>query len=54
MPRMKLLLVTVAHLVIVGALGAGIYMLMHGKPGLLVAGVAVYSLVFSKMCLSSH
>jgi hypothetical protein len=52
--RMKFLLITAAHFVIVGVLGAGIYMLMHGKPGLLIAGVAIYSLVFSKMCLSSH
>ena len=52
--RMKLILVTVAHIVIVGVLGAGILMLMQGKPALLIGGVAVYSIVFAKACISSH
>jgi hypothetical protein len=54
MPRMKLILVTVAHLAIVGVLGAGILMLMQGKPGLLIGGVALYSIVFAKACISAH
>ncbi len=51
---MKLLLVTLAHVVIAGVLGAGILMLMQGKPGLLIAGLAVYTLVFAKTGCASH
>jgi hypothetical protein len=51
---MKLILVTVAHLVIAGVLGAGILMLMQGKPGLLIGGVALYAIVFAKACISAH
>ena len=46
--RMKLILVTVAHLVIVGVLGAGILMLMQGKPGLLIGGAAVWPATANK------
>ncbi len=53
-PRMKLILVTVAHLAIIGVLGAGILMLMQGKPGLLIGGVALYAIVFAKACISAH
>lgn len=52
--RMKLILVTAAHFVIAGVLGAGILMLMQGKPALLIGGIAVYSIVFAKACISSH
>ena len=51
---MKLILVTVAHLVIAGVLGAGILMLMQGKPGLLIGGAAVYVIVFAKTGCASH
>jgi hypothetical protein len=51
---MKLILVTLAHLVIAGVIGAGILMLMQGKPALLVGGVALYSVVFAKACISAH
>jgi hypothetical protein len=51
---MKLILVTLAHLVIAGVFGAGILMLMQGKPGLLIGGVAVYTIVFAKACISAH
>lgn len=51
---MKLILVTFAHLVIVGVLGTGILMLMQGKPGLLIGGVALYAIVFAKACISAH
>ncbi len=52
--HMKLILVTFAHLVIVGVIGAGILMLMQGKPALLIGGVAVYSIAFAKACISAH
>jgi hypothetical protein len=51
---MKLILVTAAHFLIAGVLGAGILMLMQGKPGLLIGGVAVYTIVFAKSCISAH
>lgn len=51
---MKLILITVAHLVITAVLGAGIYMLMQGKPGLLIGGTAVYAIVFAKTGCASH
>lgn len=51
---MKLILVALAHLVIAGVFGAGILMLMQGKPALLIGGIAVYTIVFSKACLASH
>ncbi len=51
---MKLFLVTAAHLVIVGVIGAGILMLMQGKPALLIGGVVVYSIAFAKACISAH
>jgi len=51
---MKLLLVTLAHVVIIGVLGAAILMLMQGKPALLIGGLAVYTLVFAKTGCASH
>ena len=51
---MKLLFVTLAHFVIIGVLGAGIIMLMQGKPGLLIGGVVVYALAFAKEGCASH
>ncbi len=51
---MKLLLSTVVYLVIAAVLGAGIILMMHGKPALLIASVIVYLLVFAKVGCSSH
>ena len=51
---MKLLWATLVHLLIIAALCGGIYMLMHGKPALLLGSIAVYELVFAKVGCASQ
>lgn len=51
---MKLLWATVLHLVVVGILGAGIVLLMQGKPALLVGGTIVYFVLLGKVGCASH
>lgn len=51
---MNLLWATLIHLFIAALLGAGIIMLMHGKPALLIVGGLVYTLVFAKVGCASH
>lgn len=52
--RMKLLWVTLAHILIVAVLGGGILLLMAGKPALLLGGLVVYALAFAKAGCASH
>jgi len=51
---MKLLLASLVHLLIAAGVGGGIYLLAHGKPGLLIGSVAVYALVFGKVGCAAH
>jgi hypothetical protein len=51
---MKLLWVTLAHILIIALLGGGILMLMAGKPALLLGGIVVYTLAFAKAGCASH
>jgi uncharacterized membrane protein YoaK (UPF0700 family) len=52
--RMKLLWATVLHLVVVGVIGAGILLLMQGKPALLVVSTLVYFALLGKVGCASH
>jgi hypothetical protein len=52
--EMKLLWATLLHLVVVGVLGAGILLLMQGKPALLIGGTVVYFALLGKVGCASH
>jgi hypothetical protein len=52
---MKFALAILIFLLMAGVLGAGILMLLAGKPLLLVVGIVGFVLLFAKFgCLSSH
>jgi hypothetical protein len=52
---MKFALAILIFLLMAGVLGAGILMLLAGKPLLLVVGIVGFALLFAKYgCLSSH
>jgi hypothetical protein len=51
---MKLLWATLLHLVVAGVLGAGILLLMQGKPALLIGGTVVYIALLGKVGCASH
>jgi hypothetical protein len=51
---MKLLWATLLHLVVAGVLGAGILLLMQGKPALLIGGTVVYFALLGKVGCASH
>lgn len=51
---MKFVLAILAYLLIAAVLGWGILLLIAGKPWLLIAGVIVYLVAFSKIGCASH
>lgn len=51
---MKLLWATLLHLVVAGVLGAGILLLMQGKPALLIGSTVVYFALLGKVGCASH
>ncbi len=51
---MKFLLAVLVYLLIAVALGAGILLLIAGKPWLLIAGLLVYVIAFAKIGCVSH
>jgi hypothetical protein len=54
LPAMKLLSATLVYLVFAVLIGWGTVLLMAGKPGLLIAAVGVYTLLFAKVGCASH
>jgi len=51
---MKFLASVSVYLLFAAIIGCGVVMMMHGKPGLLIGGVAVYTLLFAKIGCASH
>jgi|GEM_PF-2725652 len=51
---MNLLWSAIIHLLISVVLGAGVVLLMFGKPALLIAGLVVYGLMFARVGCASH
>jgi len=51
---MKLVWASLLHLLVTVLLCAGIYLLMQGKPALLLGCIVVYTLVFAKVGCASH
>lgn len=52
--RMKLLLASLAYLLIAAVLSWGILLALAGKPWLLIAGVVAYLLALGKIGCASH
>jgi hypothetical protein len=54
LPDMKLLWATLLHLAVAVVLGAGILLLMQGKPALLIGSTVVYFVLLAKVGCASH
>lgn len=54
MTSMKFALAILVYVVIALILGAGILLLIQGKPWLLIAGAAVFILAFARIGCKSH
>ncbi|HMP81349.1 MAG TPA: hypothetical protein PKA41_01430 [Verrucomicrobiota bacterium] len=51
---MKFYFAILAYVIVSAVLGAGLLMLMAGKPWLLVAGCLVYLIAFARFGCASH
>jgi hypothetical protein len=51
---MKFVLAILVYLIMAVILGAGILLVMHGKPWLLIIGAIVFIVAFGKLGCKSH